>query len=75
MTTIRIPVEGMSCHGCVASVERALARLPGVEEAKAELNPGGVTVRYDAERVGVSALIEGIDDAGYGVPAQWRAEH
>lgn len=75
MTTIRIPVEGMSCHGCVASVEKALARLPGVEEAKAELNPGFVTVRYDPARIGTEALVEGIDDAGYGVPVQWRAEN
>lgn len=75
MTTIRIPVEGMSCHGCVSSVEKALARLPGVEEAKAELSPGGVTVRYDPARIGVLALVEGIDEAGYGVPAAWRAEN
>ncbi len=73
MQTITIPVAGMSCGGCVASVQKAVGRLGGVAEAKAELQPGQVTVRFDPSVVSLPAIVESVEDAGYSVPAGWQA--
>lgn len=71
MTNIEIPVTGMSCGGCVSSVQKALSRISGVAEATATLSPGSVSVRFDAAVVDVARLVSGIEDAGYGVPEGW----
>lgn len=72
METITIPVEGMTCGGCVSSVERALGRLTGVSKAKAELSAASVQVRFDPEAIDVPALVRSIEDAGYAVPETWQ---
>jgi len=69
METITLPVEGMTCGGCVRSVETALARQPGVSTAKASLQNKRVTVQFDAATVGRAQLEQAIRKAGYEVPA------
>jgi|TARA_A100001011_G_scaffold137184_1_gene144672 copper chaperone CopZ len=39
-------IEGMTCEGCVASVEHAIAQLPNVHRVSANLKTGTVEVRY-----------------------------
>ena len=39
-------IEGMTCEGCVASVEHAIAQLPNVNDVTANLKTGTVEVRY-----------------------------
>lgn len=73
MANITIPVEGMTCGGCVSSVQRALLRIPGVSAALASLNPAQVEVDYEEARVDPSLLVQGIEDAGYAVPASGRS--
>ena len=75
MATLTIPVEGMTCGGCVSSVQRALGRIPGVSEAVATLAPAQVAVSYDAVATDAARLVQGIEDAGYEVPATWQAAH
>lgn len=72
MESITIPVEGMTCGGCVSSVQRALGRMLGVASAAASLEARQVTVNFDPARVLVDDLVQGIEDAGYGVPSAWR---
>ena len=74
MQQIQIPVEGMTCGGCVASVQRALGRVEGVSEATATLSPGSVAVTFDAAAVDLERLVSVIDDAGYSVPEVWLTE-
>ena len=69
METARIPIEGMSCQGCVASVTRVLKALPGVQSVDVSLDPGSARVDYDASRVDMTALRKAIEDAGYDVRA------
>lgn len=69
METTRIPIEGMTCEGCVASVSRVLKALPGVQDVDVSLRPGGATVTYDPARTGVPALRKAIEDAGYDIVA------
>ena len=63
MEEITLKVDGMTCGGCVNSVEKAVTRLPGVAEVKVDLKAGTARVRgtaLDAER-----LVAVVYDAGY----------
>ena len=39
-------IEGMTCEGCVASVEHAIKQLPNVNDVTANLKTGIVEVHY-----------------------------
>lgn len=72
MAELTIPVEGMTCGGCVASIERALRAVDGVTQVAAVLSPGQVKVSYEPARVETDDLVQAITDAGYDVPANWN---
>jgi Cu+-exporting ATPase len=59
-----IGVGGMTCASCVARVERALKKVPGVERAAVNLATEKATVSY-APTTGISDLLGAIEDAGY----------
>ena len=61
-----LTINGMSCGGCVASVQKALARI-GV--ARAEVEVGRAAVEYDESKVSHDAVVESIEDAGFDVVA------
>lgn len=71
MNSVTIPVEGMSCGGCVSSVEKALRELPRVVDVKAQLQPGQVTLMFDAADIDIHAVVTRIEDAGYAVPTSF----
>lgn len=62
-----ITVQGMTCGGCEQSIQKALSRLDGVEDARASHEDGTVTVRFDSGRVDDDALAGRIRAAGYEV--------
>jgi Cu+-exporting ATPase len=59
-----LPIEGMSCASCVARVERALARVPGVEQASVNLATEQASV-HAAPSVSLDALRAAVEGAGY----------
>lgn len=69
MTNIIIPVDGMTCGGCVKSIERALSHQDGVSSAKASLEGKSVDVAFDAARTDRAQLEQVIRKAGFTVPA------
>lgn len=56
----------MFCGGCAATVERALARVPGVDSAAVSFVSDAALVRHD-DSVGPDALAAVIKGLGYGV--------
>ena len=44
---LALQVDGMTCAACVSRVEKALRKIPGVEEAAVNLATGKATVRVD----------------------------
>ncbi len=61
-----LPVLGMHCAGCAASIEKALGRdTPGVLSAAVNLADNSVTVSYDPDRVGADALVAAVAAAGF----------
>lgn len=67
MERIVLSVTGMTCQGCVQSVERAVSKVDGVVVARAQLDPGEVKIRFDEGRTSRSALTGAVRTAGFGV--------
>ncbi len=63
--TLEMGVGGMTCASCVARVEKALAKVPGVIEAGVNLATGKATVSYLPEMTGPDRLEEAVRKAGY----------
>lgn len=59
-----LAVGGMTCAACVARVERALLKLPGVERAEVNLATESARV-FTGPEVGLDALLATVDKAGY----------
>ena len=62
---IVLPVEGMTCAACQATVQRALTKAPGVEKAAVNLMTNEATVHYDPSTTSPDALVNAINDTGY----------
>ncbi|MFI4916894.1 MAG: heavy metal translocating P-type ATPase [Phycisphaerales bacterium JB060] len=60
---VRLRVDGMSCAGCVAGVERALTKTPGVRSAMVSLAGGSALVR--GESLDPQALAANVREAGF----------
>jgi len=67
MSEITLSVTGMTCGGCVNSVNKVLTALPGVQGVEVTLAPGQARVVYDPARVDRAALVQAVVDAGFGV--------
>ena len=63
-TLIKLPIEGMTCASCVARVEKALRRVPGVAGAQVNLATETATVEL-AEGAAPESLVGAVRDAGY----------
>lgn len=60
METLVIGVDGMTCGGCVASVESAVGRVNGVKKVRADLGKKEAVVEGEAlDRARIAAAIEG----------------
>jgi len=64
---ITLPITGMTCANCVASVERNIKKVNGVDNAMVNLSSERATVTFDPELAGLSDLVGLIQRAGYDV--------
>jgi len=62
-------VEGMTCASCVRRVERALEKVPGVQQASVNLATEQASVRLLPGAASRDELVRAIEKAGYGVRA------
>jgi len=65
---LTVPVLGMTCANCVASVERSAKKVEGVNDAVVNFASEKVTLTYDPALTDTQAVIERIHRAGYEVP-------
>ncbi len=69
MTSATIKVEGMTCGGCVKSIENALHEQAGVQKVAADLEAGTVAVDFDAKVIQQAGIEKAIEQAGFDVAA------
>jgi len=68
-----LQITGMTCAGCVGHVQRALEKVPGVEDVQVNLATESARLRV-AAGVATRALRGAVEAAGYGV-AEGKAGH
>src|SRR5574342_337086 len=64
---LTLPITGMTCANCVATVERNLKKLDGVQNAVVNLSSERATVDFDASKLALTDFIARVNRAGYGV--------
>src|SRR2546422_6853953 len=62
---IVLPIEGMSCASCAATVQEALGSASGVVAATVNYATGKAAVDYDDAQTHVAELIKTVRAAGY----------
>jgi copper ion binding protein len=65
MEAITLNAPDISCGHCVATVEKAVGSLEGVEAVTADVDSKDVNVTYDASKTGVSEITATLEEAGY----------
>src|SRR3989441_5787611 len=62
---IVLPIEGMSCASCAATVQEALGKAGGVTSAAVNYATGKAAVDYDDAQTNVAELIKTVRGSGY----------
>ncbi|MDJ0929440.1 MAG: cation transporter [Gammaproteobacteria bacterium] len=69
MERIELTVEGMTCGGCVNSIQNALNGRAGISNAAADLESKVVTIEFDPAVIQRAGLVQAIEEAGFDVAA------
>jgi len=67
MIRLDLPISGMTCASCVATVEKSLHKVPGVEFVSVNFATGRATVIYASAVTKAADLVRAVRDAGYDV--------
>ena len=70
---LTLPITGMTCANCVATIERNVRKLPGISVANVNLANEKLTVAFDPAQLDEHGIIERVQRVGYGV-ATGKAE-
>jgi P-type Cu+ transporter len=64
---ITLPITGMSCANCSATIERNLKKMPGVADATVNYASEKASITFDPAQAGEAQMRALIADLGYGV--------
>jgi copper chaperone CopZ len=64
-TKIELQIQGMTCQGCVRSVEKKLATVDGVDYAHVNLAAGTAVVEYEDALADPSKLVAAVEQIGF----------
>ncbi|NMB88049.1 MAG: copper-translocating P-type ATPase, partial [Chloroflexi bacterium] len=62
-----LPVTGMTCANCSATIERNLKKMNGVDSAAVNLSSERATVAFDPSLLGLDDLVNRVRKAGYDI--------
>ncbi|MEZ5473663.1 MAG: cation-translocating P-type ATPase [Steroidobacteraceae bacterium] len=57
--------EGMRCAACAGSIERAIAKLPGIDSVAVNVATHRVNVHFDATSTRLDRILDAVDRAGF----------
>ncbi len=63
--SVKVKVDGMSCGGCAATIEAALAANQGVTKKSVDLVEGCCEVEYNPAQTNREEIVSTIEKAGY----------
>lgn len=67
LITDTLNISGMHCDMCVASIEKGVGELEGIEFVQAILNDSTTVVKYDESVLGMDEIEKAIEKRGYSV--------
>ena len=70
LTSITMPITGMTCAACVVHVGNALNEVEGVRNADVNLATERATVQMDPSLVNPDDLMKAVESAGYGAASE-----
>lgn len=65
MQSISLRINGMTCAACAQASERAVKKLPGIEEASVNFSTEKLSVTFDDASLDVNAIKAAVAKAGY----------
>jgi copper ion binding protein len=65
LKTVDIPVDGMACVVCAATVKKTVKSLDGVSRVEVSLEKRSARVTYAADRLSPERIAAAIDKLGY----------
>jgi len=66
-SSLDLGIEGMTCASCVSRVEKALKKVPGVQDATVNLATESARITFGASDHAEAMLRRAVREAGYGV--------
>mgnify|MGYP001166160158 FL=1 len=68
--TLQLPISGMTCASCVARVEKAIAKVPGVQQASVNGATDSARLVLDGANADATAqaVAAAVAKAGYAIP-------
>lgn len=61
----KFAINGMSCNHCVATVEKAVNELPGIQKVKVNLKKNEGVVKFDESQINAQQIAEKVTAAGF----------
>jgi Cu+-exporting ATPase len=62
-----IPITGMTCTTCAATIEKGLVETPGIEQARVNFASEKASIEYDPSKADLAKIKNTISQLGYGV--------
>ncbi|MDF1545133.1 MAG: heavy metal translocating P-type ATPase [bacterium] len=63
---LSLKIEGIHCASCVATIEKGMSKVDGVDECRVNLTLGSATVNFDRARIDQNQIIDQISELGFG---------
>ena len=63
--TAQLRINGMTCAACAQASERAVKKLPGIEEAAVNFATEKLLVKFEDEKLGLDEIKAAVSKAGY----------
>ncbi|WP_241085191.1 heavy metal translocating P-type ATPase [Candidatus Vondammii sp. HM_W22] len=70
LSSLKMPIEGMTCAACSTRLERVLNKQSGVKDARVNLAANNATVDFDRGAISAGEVVTAISKAGFSVPSE-----